>query len=67
MVYFQTQNPNLDKFWTVLQWNELVFLCHWVNFTTISYVLWSFGDIFSRVGIEYQEKSVNPAGASCCV
>jgi hypothetical protein len=26
MAYFQTKNPNLGKFWKVLQWKMLVFL-----------------------------------------
>jgi hypothetical protein len=25
MVYFQTKNPNLGKFWRVFQWNVLVY------------------------------------------
>jgi hypothetical protein len=25
MVYFQTQNPNLGKFWRALEWNILIY------------------------------------------
>jgi hypothetical protein len=25
MVYFQTENPNLGKFWRVLQWKMLIY------------------------------------------
>jgi hypothetical protein len=51
MVYFQTKNSNLGKFWRVLQWKMLVYFmaiwpilrqfsmlcCHMVNFVVISY------------------------------
>jgi hypothetical protein len=37
VVYFQTKNPNLGKFWTALEWKMLVY------FTAIWYILWSFG------------------------
>jgi hypothetical protein len=50
MVCFQTKNPNLGKFWRVLQWKMFAFLCpfglfygHWKHFMTIWYILWSFG------------------------
>jgi hypothetical protein len=36
MVYFQTKNPKLGKFWRVLQWKMLVY------FMAIWYILWSF-------------------------
>jgi hypothetical protein len=65
---FQTKNPNLGKFWRVLQWRMLVYVMaiwsispqfgrscgHSIYFTVIWYV-------FSRFGILYQEKSGNPA------
>jgi hypothetical protein len=68
MVYFQTKNPILGKFWKVLQWKMLVFLGpflsllwpnglfygHLVHFVVIWY-------IFPRFGISYREKSGNPA------
>jgi hypothetical protein len=60
MVYFQTKNPDLGTFWSVLQWQILVY------FTDIWKILWTFGifvghfGIFSRFGMLYQEKSGNP-------
>jgi hypothetical protein len=65
MVYFQTKNRNLGKFWRVLQWKILVyfmdiwsilrtFYWHLVNFL----IIWC---IFPQFGILYQEKSGNPA------
>jgi hypothetical protein len=68
MVYFQTQNPNLDKFWRVLQWKMLVYFMallsilrpfgiflygHLVFFMAIWYIFPSFG-------ILYKDKSGNP-------
>jgi hypothetical protein len=53
MVYFQTENSNLGKFWRVLQWKMLVFLWPFglfygrlVNIVAIGYILWSFWYIF---------------------
>jgi hypothetical protein len=43
MVYFQTKNPNLDKFWSVLQGNVLA------NFMVIWYISMSFGIIFGHL------------------
>jgi hypothetical protein len=43
MVYFQTQNPNLGKFWSVLQWKALV------NFVAIWSILLSFGKFCSHL------------------
>jgi hypothetical protein len=37
MVCFQTKNPNLGKFWRVLQWKILVY------FTMIGNISWPFG------------------------
>jgi hypothetical protein len=67
MVYFQTQNPNLGKFWRVLDGKMLLYLMAIWN------VLWTFGIfydhlvhfvfiwyIFSGFGIMHQEKSGNP-------
>jgi hypothetical protein len=68
MVYFQTKNPNLGKFWRVLQWTMLVcngyvvVYCHLKYFVAIctSYfmVIWY---MFTQFGMLYQEKSGNPA------
>jgi hypothetical protein len=68
MVYLQTNNPTLVKFWGVVQWNMLVY------FMAIWAILLSFGIFcghlvylmvtwysFSCFGILYQEKSGNPA------
>jgi hypothetical protein len=63
-VYFQTKNPNLGKFWKVLQGKMLVFLCpfslfygHLVHLVVIWY-------IFARFGMLYREKSGNPVPQS---
>jgi hypothetical protein len=67
MVCFQTKNPNLGKFWGVLQWKILVYIMtiwsillllgifygHLVYFLIIWY-------IFPRFGILDREKSGNP-------
>jgi hypothetical protein len=37
MAYFPTKNPDLGKFWRVLQWNMLVYNM------SISSILWIFG------------------------
>jgi hypothetical protein len=68
MVCFQTKNPNLGKFWRVLQWKKMVY------FTDTWSSLWSFvifyghlekllviWYILSRFGILHKEKSGNPA------
>jgi hypothetical protein len=68
MVFFQTKNPSLGKFWSALDWIMLkrfmaswnilrtsgVFYDHLVHFA----IIW---DIFSGFGIKCQEKSGNPA------
>jgi hypothetical protein len=47
MVYFQTKNPNLGKFWSALQWNMLVnFIAIHMYFTAVWYILWPFWSIF---------------------
>jgi hypothetical protein len=67
MVCFQTKNPDLGKFWRVLDWKMFkyfmaiwnifwrfeIFYDHSVHFVFIWY-------IFSGFGIMYQEKSGNP-------
>jgi hypothetical protein len=66
MVYFQTKNPILGKFWRALEWQ-------------IWYILWPFGIYYCRFGnlVVYfspfwyigvffcQEKSGTP-GSGCC-
>jgi hypothetical protein len=40
MVYFQTKNPNLAKYWRALEWKMLVyFMTIWCNFMVIWYKL----------------------------
>jgi hypothetical protein len=61
----QTKNPNLGKYWTVLQWNMLVyymiFCLFYGHFNFITFgifvVIWY---IFSRFGTLHQVKSGNP-------
>jgi hypothetical protein len=61
MVCFQTQNPNLVKFWRALNWKKFKY------YMAIWNILWTFGVFynhlvhFSGFGIVYQEKSGNPA------
>jgi hypothetical protein len=60
MVYFQTENPNLGKFWRVLQWKMLVYFMYiwYTYFTFICDILWTFGILF-RFGVLQKEKSGN--------
>jgi hypothetical protein len=70
MVYFPTKNPNLGKFWKVLQWTMMVFLGPFCLFYGQMVYLLS-GQLvctfyahliyFSRFGMLYREKSGNPA------
>jgi hypothetical protein len=67
MVCFQTNNPNLGKFWRVLLLKILVyFMTIWSNSTAIGNILWPFGIflviwyIVYRFGILDLEKSGNP-------
>jgi hypothetical protein len=57
---FQTKNPNLGKFWSVLDWKMLRYSM------TIWYILCLFGTFFSGFGIMYQEKSGNPGIDKAC-
>jgi hypothetical protein len=43
MVYFQTQNPNLDTFWRSLEWNVFLY------FMVIWNILWPLGVIYGIV------------------
>jgi hypothetical protein len=73
MVYFQTKNPNLGKFWSVLQLKICTyFMTIWYillpfrKFIAIWYILWSFWYIFpvlvyvSSFGIVFQFWYVAP-------
>jgi hypothetical protein len=37
MAYFETKNPNMGKFWSVLQWKMLVY------FVAVWSTMWPFG------------------------
>jgi hypothetical protein len=43
MDYFQTQNPNLGKFWSVLDWNMLIY------FMSICNILQTFGIFYDHL------------------
>jgi hypothetical protein len=68
MVYFQTKNSYLGKFWRFLQWKMLVYFIYiWsilrqfdIFYGQLVYfvVIWY---LFPRFGIVYQEESGNPA------
>jgi hypothetical protein len=67
MVYFQTKNPNLGKFWRALKWKRLLnSLAIWNILLPFITILWPFGNlvaiwyIFQRFGLLCQEKSGNP-------
>jgi hypothetical protein len=67
MEYFQTKNPNLGKFWRVLEWDKLVYSIAIRNILRpLGVHLWAFGNlvaiwhIFSRFGILCRERSGNP-------
>jgi hypothetical protein len=67
MVYFQTKNSNLGKFWRALKWKYWYIYGHMEYILTIWYIIWPFGNlvvfwyIFPLFGILYPEKSGNPA------
>jgi hypothetical protein len=71
MVCFQTKNPNLGKFWRVLQWKILVyFMIIWsilrpleIFYGHLVYFVANWY-ISPRFGILHQEKSDNP-GSDC--
>jgi hypothetical protein len=60
MVDFRTQNPNLGKFWSALDWEMLIY------FMSIWIILRTWGISYNRLvhfsgfRIMYQEKSGNP-------
>jgi hypothetical protein len=65
MVYFQTQNPYLGKFWKVLQWNMFViFMAIWSiersNGIFNGHLVRFCGHLVI-FGMFYREKSGNPA------
>jgi hypothetical protein len=72
MVYFQTKNSNLGKFWRALVWKRLVYSIAIWNICVIRYILWPFGNlpatwyITPRFGKLCQEKSGNPGATYIC-
>jgi hypothetical protein len=44
-IFFQTKNPNLGKFWRVLQWKMLVYftVIWYIGIVAIGYICWLFG------------------------
>jgi hypothetical protein len=67
MVFFQTKNPNLGKFWKVMRLKIIVFLAIlcilrpngvFYDHSVHGVVIWY---IFSRFGMLCREKSGNPA------
>jgi hypothetical protein len=65
---FYTKNPNLGKFWRVLEWKMLAyFIAIWyifrqfgIYFVAIRYILLLFGNVF-----KFWEKSGNPGWQLC--
>jgi hypothetical protein len=53
MVYFQTQNSNLGKFWMALHRtkNVGIFYAHLEYIMAIWYILWSFGIFYGHLVI----------------
>jgi hypothetical protein len=47
MIYFQTKNSNLGKFWTAFEWKRLVcYLDIWnIHITAIWYMLWPLANL----------------------
>jgi hypothetical protein len=74
MVYFQTKNPHLGKFWRAFKWKKLeysmtiwnilrpfgIFYGHLVYFVSIWYIFVVILVYFSRFGMLCKEKSGNP-------
>jgi hypothetical protein len=66
MVYFQTQNKNLGKFWKVLQWKMFgifgailsILRTNSIFYGILHFVVMWY--IFTRFGMLYREKSGNP-------
>jgi hypothetical protein len=65
MVYFQTKNPYLGKFWCALDWKMFIYFMVFGLFKEIWDILLPFGTFcinlvnFSSFGIMYREKSGN--------
>jgi hypothetical protein len=63
MVCFQTKNPNLGKFWGVLQWKMLVYFMDNLSIFCSFVIFYGHLVYFLPFGILYQEKSGNPVTA----
>jgi hypothetical protein len=68
MVSFQTENPNLGKFWRPLDWKMLMYCMAIWNILQPFGIFYQYlvhflltWNIFSGFGIMHQEKSGNPA------
>jgi hypothetical protein len=57
MAYFQTKNPNLGKFWRVLEWEGLVYYLAMWNILWVYVILWQFGT-FSPVLVYFVKKNL---------
>jgi hypothetical protein len=69
MVYFQTKNPTLGKFWSALEWKMLVYFIFMIYYGHLVYLMtiWKFMGILvypPHFGILYHEKSGNPGQQS---
>jgi hypothetical protein len=68
MVSFQTKNPNLDIFWSALDWKMLIYFKAICNISPTLEIFYDhmYGTFcvhlvhFSGFGIMYQERSGNP-------
>jgi hypothetical protein len=49
MVRFQTKNPNLGKFWRVLQWKLMVYFMENGHFKVFCYILRTFGIVLGNL------------------
>jgi hypothetical protein len=55
-IYFKAKNPNLGKFWAVLQWKMWIYYAYLVYFydylvyfMAIWYILWPFGIFYCHL------------------
>jgi hypothetical protein len=60
MVYFQTENHNLGKFWRVFVDIQSIFLPFGIFYGHLIYVFCGHLVYFPRCGLFYQEKSGSP-------
>jgi hypothetical protein len=67
MAYFQTKNPNLGRFWRVLQWKMVYFTVIWSILRPLGIfsgylfgIIYDYLVYFPRFGMLYQKKSGIP-------